>query len=169
MTKKVEEKAKEFNNDLVLVNKKIKSIQSQVCNLKKKKGLKNYQELLSQLRAEEDLLKDVKNLLNPKEKFVPDYDQEDVDRLDYDQTIKALKTIQSKKYHTRWLTDVEGDNDEFRQACKVEQMLNDHKSKIKPVDEQYIRKTDLVTIIDTIKTSGELSQERILELLESLL
>ena len=82
---------------------------------------------------------------------------------------KAIRSIQSKKTLTKWLTDVEGDNDEYRKACEIERMLIERREKIKPVDNQYIRKTDLQTIIDTIESSGDLSQERIVEMLKSLM
>ena len=51
------------------------------------------------------------------------YEQTDVDELDYDETIKAIRSIQSKKTLTKWLTTVENDNDEYRKACKIEKML----------------------------------------------
>ena len=39
----------------------------------------------------------------------------------------------------------------------------------KPVDNEYVRKTDVQTIIDTIESSGNLSQEKVVELLKSLM
>ena len=89
-------------------------------------------------------------------------------QLDYDETVKALRSIQSKKTLTRWLTTVEGDNDEFRNAEKIEKMLIERRSLIKPVDNEFVRKTEVQMIIDTIESSGKLSQERILELLKTL-
>ena len=81
----------------------------------------------------------------------------------------TIKSIQSKKTLTRWLTTEEGNNDEFRNACRIEKMLLEHKAKIKPVDETTIRKTDLETVIETIESSGELSTARIVEMLKGLL
>ena len=75
----------------------------------------------------------------------------------------------SKKTLTRWLTDVEGDNDEFRKACEIEKMLIERRESTKPVDDEYVRKTDVQTIIDTIESSGNLSQEKVVELLKSLM
>jgi hypothetical protein len=97
------------------------------------------------------------------------YEQADVDQLDYDETIKAIRSIQSKKTLTKWLTTIEGDNDEYRKACAIEKMLIERREKIKPVDNEYVRKTDVQTIIDTIESSGKLSQKKIVELLKSLL
>ena len=116
----------------------------------------------------EQILKEAKNLLNPKEKFVTDYNQDDVNQLDYDETIKAIRSIQSKKTLSKWLTDIEGDNDEYRKACEIEQMLVERRNQIKPVDNEFVRKTDVQTIIDTLESSGNLSQEKVVELLKKL-
>lgn len=167
--KEVERKANELNNDLFEVSKELKRIQSIKCRLKKQKGRSDYEEQMKEVLSQEQLLKEVRQLLDPKEKPVTQYTQEDVDNLDYDETVKAIRSIQSKKTLTRWLTDVEGDNDEYRNACVIEKMLVERRNNIKPVDNDYIRKSDLQTIIDTIESSGKLSQNKIVELLKELM
>ena len=167
--KMVEEKALELGNDVLKVQSELKRIQSVKCRLKKQKGKSTYQAEMEAVLAEEQLLKEVRQLLNPKEKSVTMFEQADVENLDYDETIKAIKSIQSKKTLTRWLTTEEGNNDELRNACRIEKMLLEHKAQIKPVDETTIRKTDLETIIETIESSGELSTDRIVEMLKGLL
>lgn len=167
--KEIEKVAEKFGNDLEAVAKELKRVQSLKCRLKKQKGKKTYEEEMTEVVKYEQVLKEVRQLLDPKEKPVTMYTQEDVDQLDYDETIKAIRSIQSKKTLTRWLTDVEGDNDEFKKAVKIEKMLIERRNQIKPVDNEYVRKTDVQTIIDTIEESGNLSQERILELLKSLM
>lgn len=166
--KEIEKVAEKFGNDLEAVAKELKRVQSLKCRLKKQKGKKTYEEEMTEVVKYEQVLKEVRQLLDPKEKPVTMYTQEDVDQLDYDETVKAIRSIQSKKTLTRWLTDVEGDNDEFRKAVEIEKMLVERRNQIKPVDDEYVRKTDVQTIIDTIEESGNLSQERILELLKSL-
>ena len=166
--KKVEEKAKELKT-LENVARELKRIQSVKCRLKKQKGRSDYAEVMAETLAAEQLLKEVRQLLNPKEKPVTQYEQADVDQLDYDETVKAIRSIQSKKTLTRWLTTVEGDNEEFRNAEKIEKMLIERREKIKPVDENSVRKTEIQTIIDTIESSGKLSQEKIVELLKKLI
>lgn len=167
--KMVEEKALELGNDVLKVQSELKRIQSVKCRLKKQKGKSTYQAEMEAVLAEEQLLKEVRQLLNPKEKSVTMFEQDDVENLDYDETVKAIKSIQSKKTLTRWLTPEEGNNDEFRNACRIEKMLLEHKAQIKPIDETTIRKTDLETIIETIESSGELSTDRIVEMLKGLL
>ena len=167
--KNVEAKAVELGNDVLEVQKELKRIQSVKCRLKKQKGKATYQSEMEAVLAEEQLLKEVRQLLSPKEKTVTTFEQSDVENLDYDETIKAIKSIQSKKTLTKWLTAVEGDNDEYRNACRIEKMLLEHKASIKPIDETTIRKTDLETIIETIESSGNLSNDRIVEMLKGLL
>lgn len=164
----IEKIAEKFNNDLDAITKELKRIQSLKCRLKKQKGKKTYETDMTEVVKYEQVLKEARQLLNPKEKPVTMYTQEDVDKLDYDETIKAIRSIQSKKTLTKWLTDVEGDNDEYRKACEIEKMLIVRRESTKPVDDEYVRKTDIQTIIDTIESSGKLSQEKIIELLKSL-
>ena len=167
--KEIEKVAEKFGNDLAAVAKELKREQSLKCRLKKQKGKKTYEEEMTEVVKYEQVLKEVRQLLDPKEKPVTMYTQEDVDQLDYDETIKAIRSIQSKKTLTRWLTDVEGDNDEFRKAVEIEKMLIERRESTKPVDNEYVRKTDVQTIIDTIESSGNLSQEKVVELLKSLM
>ena len=171
MTKmtEIEKVAKKFGNDLEKVAKELKRVQSLKCRLKKQKGKKTYEAEMTEVVKYEQVLKEVRQLLDPKEKPVTQFTQEDVDRLDYDETVKAIRSIQSKKTLTKWLTDVEGDNDEYKNACKIEAMLIARRESTKPVDDEYVRKTDVQTIIDTIESSGKLSQEKVVELLKSLL
>ena len=115
--KEIEKAAEKFGNDLEAVAKELKRVQSLKCRLKKQKGKKTYEEEMTEVVKYEQVLKEVRQLLDPKEKPVTMYTQEDVDQLDYDETIKAIRSIQSKKTLTKWLTDVEGDNDEYRKAC----------------------------------------------------
>ena len=165
----IEKMAEKFNNDLEAVAKELKRVQSLKCRLKKQKGKKTYEEEMTETVKYEQVLKEVRQLLDPKEKPVTMYTQEDVDQLDYDETVKAIRSIQSKKTLTKWLTDVEGDNDEYRRACAIEAMLIARRDSTRPVDNEYVRKTDIQTIIDTIESSGQLSQERILEMLKNLM
>lgn len=166
--KKVEEKANELKT-VENVARELKRVQSIKCRLKKQKGKSTYEAEMTEVIKQEQLLKEVRQLLDPKEKPVTMYEQADVDQLDYDETIKAIRSIQSKKTLSRWLTDVEGDNDEFRNAVRIEKMLIERREAIKPVDENNVRKTEIQTIIDTIEGSGKLSQAKIVELLKGLI
>ena len=166
--KEIKKIANKFDNDVEKLAKELKRIQSVKCRLKKQKGKSTYQSEMTEVIRYEQVLKEARQLLDPKEKPVTMYEQADVDQLDYDETVKAIRSIQSKKTLTKWLTTIEGDNDEYRKACEIEKMLIERRNQIKPVDNEYVRKTDVQTIIDTIESSGELSQEKIVELLKSL-
>lgn len=166
--KEIEKVAAELGS-VDAINKELRKMSSQKCRLAKNKFQAGYTEKMTRIVQIEQVLKEAKRLLDPKEKPVTMYEQADVDKLDYDETVKALKSIQSKKTNTQWLTDVQFDNDEYRRAEKIEQMLKAHREVVRPLDNDlYIRRSDLQTIIDTIESSGKLSQAKILELLKSL-
>ena len=168
MLKNVEMKAIELGQDLEAVKKELKRVASVKCRLLKQKGLPNYEEKMEEVLKEEQLLKEVRTYLVGTKKTVTTYTQEDVDSLTYDETVKALKSIQSKKSLTRWLTTTEGDNDEFRSACKIEEMLKEHIKNVKPIEDNTVRKSDIQSVIDTIESTGKISTEKILEMLKAL-
>ena len=161
----IEKKADEWGRDLAVVASEIKRLQSAKYRLKKFKGRSDYDLKMTAILQEEEVLKEVRQLLDPKEKPVTMYTEDDVKVLDYDETVKALKSIQSKKC----LTKYDPDNQEgYKKACEIEAWLNEHKKSIKPVDTAYVRRTDLQTVIDTIKETGDIKVETILEMLENL-
>lgn len=166
---RLNEMVKKYNNDLEGLNRELKRLQSVKCRLQKQRGKATYEEEMAKALAQINDIQTVKRLLTCKEKSVPQYEQEDIDKLDYDQTQKAIKSIQSKKYLTRWLTTEEGDNDEFRNACRIEQMLQKHKQECQPVDAAYVRKSQIEAMIEAIEDVGEVSTEKILEMLKELL
>lgn len=161
----IEKKADELGRDMETVIKEIKRVQSAKCRLKKFKGRSDYDLKMTAILQEEEVLKEVRQLLDPKEKPVTMYTEDDVKMLDFDETVKALKSIQSKKC----LTKYDPDNQEgYKKACEIEAWLNEHKKIVKPVDTAYIRRTDLQTVIDTIKETGDIKVETIIEMLENL-
>ena len=168
MLKNVEMKAVELGNDIEAVKKELKRVASVKCRLIKQKGLPDYEQKLEAVLKEEQLLKEVRSYITGSKKTVTTFEQEDVDQLTYDETVKALKSIQSKKSLTRWLTENEGDNDEFRSACRIEEMLKQHLVMVKPIEDNTIRKSDLQNVIDTIESTGSISTEKILEMLKAL-
>lgn len=167
--KEVEAIANKFENDLYLVKKEIKRVQSVKCRLAKQKGKSTYEDEMNEVIKYIQVLSEARNLLDPKIKPVHEFNEDDIKVLTYDQVVKAIRTIQSKKTNTKWLTNVPCDNDEYRQAEKVEQMLIKRRKELKPVDDNCVKKTDIKAVIETIESSGNLSQETILDMLRNLL
>ena len=169
MLKAIEMKSVELGHDVEAVKKELKRVASAKCRLLKMKGLPDYEQKLEAILKEEQLLKEVRTYIVGHKKTVTTFEQADVDQLTYDETVKAIRTIQSKKSLTKWLTTVEGDNDEYRAACKIEEMLKQHMATVKPIEDNTIRKSDLQSVIDTIEMTGNISTEKILEMLKSLI
>lgn len=166
--KEIEKKALELGEDVEAVKKELKRVASVKCRLLKQKGRSDYEEALEEVLKEEQLLKEVRSYITGVKKTVTTFEQADVDQLTYDETTKALKSIQSKKSLTRWLTTEEGNNDEFRSACKIEEMLKEHLKSVKPIEDNTVRKSDIQKVIETIESSGEISKEKVLEMLREL-
>jgi len=166
--KAIEMKAAELGHDMESVKRELKRVASVKCRLLKQKGRPDYEEAMESVLKEEQVLKEVRTYLTGSKKTVTTFVKEDVDQLTYDETVKALKSIQSKKSLTRWLTTTEGDNEEFRSACKIEEMLKEHMKTVKPVEDNMVRKSDIQGVIDTIESTGNISTEKILEMLKTL-
>ena len=167
-TLKVEQLAQEIGS-LDEVKRLIRNTQSIKNTIKKQKHKLTYSIDLAAILDQEELLKQVRQLLDPKDKPVTIYTEADIKVLDYNQTVKAIKSIQCKKHHTRYSTENPETNSEFLRACSIEEQLLAHKLTVKPLPEEQIYKSDLIKIIDTIEESGILSQEKIIELLRELI
>ncbi len=162
----VELKAQELNNDMNEVKRELKRVASVKSRLKRQRGKSTYEQEMNEVLQYEELLKDVRSHLTSKGKSVPQYTEEDIQVLTYDETIRAIKSIQSKKSLSKWLTSVEGDNDEYRNACRVEDLLRAHKETLQPSGMNSVSKSDIQSIIDN---SGELSKDDIVEMLRNLI
>lgn len=158
----------EFNGDLGLVKKELKRLQSVKCRLKKEKDSADYAQRMQYVLDREQVLKEVRSLLDPKPIKVPDMTEEHIAQLDYDQTMKAIKSIQSKKCLSLQ-DDSEHGRSELAKAEKVEQMLLAHKKTVKPVDDDSVRKTEIQAIIDQLESNPKsLTKKSIEELLKKL-
>lgn len=162
----VEMKAQELNNDMNEVKRELKRVASIKSRLKRQQGKSTYEQEMSEVLQYEELLKDVRShLCSGGSKSVPQYTEEDVQQLSYDETIRAIKSIQSKKSLSKWLTPIEGDNDEYRNACRVEDLLRAHKETLQPSDTNSVSKNDIQSIIDM---GGELTKDELIEMLKNL-
>ena len=164
----VELKAQELNNDMNEVKRELKRVASIKSRLKRQQGKSTYEQEMNEVLQYEELLKEVRSHLNngSSSKSVPQYTEDDIQVLSYDETIRAIKSIQSKKSLSKWLTPIEGDNDEYRNACRVEDLLRAHKETLQPSGVNSVSKNDIQSIVDM---SEELSKEDIIEMLKGLL
>lgn len=163
----VEMKAQELNNDMNEVKRELKRVASIKSRLKKQRGKASYEQEMQEVLQYEELLKDVRShIAGDTVKAVPQYTLEDVQELSYDETIRAIKSIQSKKSLSKWLTDVAGDNDEYRNACRVEELLRAHKEMLQPEGSNVVRKSVLQTLVDE---SDALTKEELVAKLAELL
>jgi hypothetical protein len=169
MLKNIEKVAKSYAN-VEEVKKAIRSVQTQKSRLKQQKNRKDYNELMTEVLQKEQLLKEVRNYFEPKNIFVTQMTQKDIELLNYDETMKAIKSIQSKKCNVQHATENINDNVEYQKACQIESWLLEHKKNIKPIEQTVVRKSDINDLIDHLQNQEEkISKEYIVSLLKNLL
>lgn len=169
MLKNIEKVAKSYGS-VEEVKKAIRSLQSRKSRLKKQKSRKDYGELMTEILQQEQLLKEVRDYFEPKAKPVPEMTKSDIELLNYEETIRAIKSIQSKKCLVQHATERIEDNVEYQKACEIERMLLEHKKKIKPIEDTVVRKSDINDLIDHLENQEEkISKEYVINLLKNLL
>ena len=167
--KNIQKIAKKYKN-VEEVKKAIRSVQSRKSRLKKQKSREDYDEKMTKILQQEQLLKEVRDYFEPKTIPVPKMTKSDIELLDYDETQKAIKSIQSKKCNVQHLTKNIDDNEEYKKACQIESWLLEHKENIKPIEETVVRKSEINDLIDHLQKQEEkISTEYVINLLEKLL
>jgi hypothetical protein len=168
---KVVKCANELQMDLNLVKLELKRIQSVKCRLLKQKGKKGYKMEMMEILAREQLVKEARSYINPKEKNVTEMEKNDIDLLDWEKVNNAIRSIQSKKSNSKWLTENEGDNDIYRKACKIEEMLLERRKLVEPLkDGNLVKKVEIAKILTMLENTGtEVEKSKIMDELRKLL
>jgi len=163
MTKIVEESKK--YQSLQEVEDALRSIQSKKCRFRKQKERKDYSATMTKILQDEQILKEVKNLYIPEKTKVTKFCQEDINLLNYAETIKAIKSIQSKKCNSQFLLD----KAEFNEACKIEQMLLSHKNTVKPINDNSVEKSKVQDLIKSLENVKDVDKDLVMRKLQELL
>ena len=155
---------KEFVN-VEEAKKELRNVQSKKCRFAKKKDREDYEEVMTGLLKREQALKELVKFYEPKKVFVTQYTQEDVEKLDYEETLKAIKSIQSRKCNTNY-PELE---EEYQKACKIEAMLLEHKAAVKPADSTTVKKSQIQNLINHIETQKNITKKEMIGYLERLI
>lgn len=167
--KNIEQVAKQFE-DVEQVKKELKRVQSVKCRLKKQKFREDYEVEMTKVVQQEQILKEVRQFFEPKKLTVTTMTLEDIKLLDFDETQKAIKSIQSKKCNSQFNSSSLEDNVEYQEAVRIEKMLQDHKLTVKPITDKVVRKSTVNELIQQIENQQEdVSKEYLLEQLKNLL
>lgn len=168
MLKEIEELAVKMES-VEGIKKELKRVQSVKCRLKKQKAKSTYEQEMSKVVSYEQALKEAREYYEPKKAVVTEMTAEQIAELNYDETIKAIKSIQSKKCNTQYLTKNIEDNVEYQSAIKIEEMLKEHKKTVKPIEETVVKKSEIDNMIEHLQNQQEnVSKEYILEMLAKL-
>ena len=134
---------KEKFDNLESAKKELRNIQTIKCRFRKQKARKDYSQKMSEILNYEQSLKELVSYFEPKKVYTTQMTVEDIEKLNFDETMKSIKSIQSKKCNTQW----DDDQTEYEKACQIEKMLLAHKEQVKPIDETVIKKSTIQNLI----------------------
>lgn len=160
--KKVQDVVDFYNGNIEEMKQELKNVQSRKCRQKKFKNRENYEVEMTTILKEEQLLKEAISYVEPKRVFVTKMTDEQIESLNYDETIKAIKSIQSKKCNTQF------DKVEYEKACEIELKLLQHKKEVKPVEETVVKKSQIDTLIEEIESLENVSKDYMIEMLKKM-
>jgi len=171
-------KAAELNNSITELNKALKRIASAKTRLNHAPGLPDYNLKMAATLQEEQLLKNVRAYLTEPRKTVNDLTAEDIAVMNYDEVCKAIRSIQTKKTHTKYAEDckkdenglfIPGSGAMFLEACRIEEMLKDRRAEISPEGTGRISRTQLRELIATLRLCSDLDVATCLDRIEAFL
>lgn len=136
-----------------LLNKELKRTASLKCRYSKNTQKANQ---VPGIIEYETLLKAAKTTIKPAAKTTTTLTADDIASFDYDQTVRAIKSIQSKKSNSKYLTSTPGDNDTYRKACEIERLLLDHKATLAPASRSTVSKAAIADLFDRLKSDPDL-------------
>lgn len=155
--------------DVEEVKLELKRIQSIKCRLKKQKAKKTYEAEMTEVVKYEQALKEVRDYFEPKKTTVTTMTEKDIVLLNYEETMKAIKSIQSKKCNTQYLEVDISKNVEYQHACKIEQLLLEHKKTVKPIEDTVVKKSAINDLIANLESANAVDKDKILNDLKKLL
>jgi len=171
------EKATELNFSMVELNKAFKRVASAKTRLKQSAGRPDFNEKMTAVLQEEQLLKHVRAYISDPKKTVNDLTAEDIAAMTYDEVCKAIRSIQSKKTHTRWADDCQKDSKGifipgtgamYKEACRIEQMLQERKFELKPNAAGFSKAT-LRELIANLRVCSDLDAATCLDRIEAFM
>ena len=171
-------KATELENSMTNVNKALKRVASVKCRLNHAPGKATFQVEMAACLEEERLLKAVRAYLTEPRKTVNDLTADDISDMSYDDVCKAIRSIQSKKTHTKWAEDCEKDESglfipgsgaAYKEACRIEEMLKARRDELQPEGTQRITKAAIMEFVDNLRNEPDLDAETCLNRIEAFL
>jgi hypothetical protein len=88
---------------------------------------------------------------------------EEIATMDYLAVCKAIRSIQSKKTHTRYADDclrdsnglfIPGSGAKYKEACRIEELLKARRDEVKPEDPSIVFLSDVLEYIEHLDANG---------------
>lgn len=167
MLKEISTLAQNFNN-VEDIKKELKNVQSIKCRLKKQKYTQDYELKMTEVIKYEQALKEAREYFEPSKITVTTMGEKEISLLDLDATIKAIKSIQSKKCRVQFSTKDIKDNIEYQDCLRIENLLLSHKATLTK-DLNTISKSDLNSYIASLESLDKVNKTKVINDLKNLL
>ena len=133
------------------LNKELKKLSSRKSNLKKRKGVINYDEVLKEILSDEDKVKEIKYSLMNKGKSYFEFNFEDIEKLNIDELVRFRKGVSSKKC-------LDGNDVEIFERCEElleysKKVLDEKRNK---EEKELISKNELKKLIENYEMVGNI-------------
>lgn len=171
-------KAIELGNNMTNVNRALKRVASAKTRLNHSPGLPDYNEKMAVVLQEEQLLKNVRSYLTEPRKTVNDLTADDIAAMDYDEVCKAIRSIQTKKTHTKYAEDckkdehglfIPGSGAMYQEACRIEDMLKERREELQPLGTVRFSKSALRELIASLRICSDLDVATCLDRIEAFM
>lgn len=152
---------------LELTQAKLRSVQSTKSRLSKQKERPDYTLLMNNTLMLEQQLKELVKYYQEPKLTITTMSKEQLEQLTYDETVKAIKSIQSKKC----LSQHDTDKTEYNKALEIEEILLAHRNNNKPLNDNVVSKMSIIELVELIKLQDKklVTKDFIIEQLERLL
>lgn len=148
---------------LAEIDKKLKSLSTKKSRLQPLKKLPSTINKIADILLEAEELRLEKARIKAPRKTFTTLTQADVDLLDYEETLRALESIRSKKSNTRNYED----QTSFLEATEIEQMLLERRTAIQPTERISLKFSEIQELLEqnSKQTDPEWLANKLLELI----
>ena len=150
-----------FEADFESVRKALKALDSQKCNLvKRKDGFteSKYSEKMAKILAEIQVLREIRNQLTHKELTIPEMTKDQMDNLSIDEVNHGLKSLQSRKYMNKY----EPEGLIYKDTLEREAYLIGRRSILKGNDTDKVSKSKIQSLIERLSNLSDRDKSKII-------
>ena len=141
--------------EVVELEKKIKSLQSMKCRLRK---MDNNVDKMNDILEEERIYREVVNEKKERKLFIYERNEDDIFSMSYEEVMKGIKNCDSIKCLELSKNEEFMDNDKLVKVEKIREWLIERKKEVSKLDAGLIRISDVINMLDMVSSLKDLKE-----------